>query len=202
MNDTFEFIADQYPTWKYRYKSDWEWLETVKSINIDYQTFMLEYAFVVLNSGFRAQTVAKIWPQFKACFYGFNRYILPEVWRVDDALETFGNVKKVGAIENTGKKFQPIGKFEEWWSEIWHDKDKALVAFEKLPFIGPITKYHLARNLGIDCYKPDRWIIRVAQKVQMEPDVMFEHLSHILGDSTGIIDMVLWRACEQGELSL
>ena len=47
--------------------------------------------------------------------------------------------------------------------------------------------------------KPDRWILRLARACELKPIDLFETMKAHTGDSFGIIDLVLWRACEQGE---
>ena len=81
--------------------------------------------------------------------------------------------------------------------------DKALQAsndkieyLDSLPMIGPITKYHLARNLGIDCAKPDRHLVKLA-KYFGYPSVqqMCEDISKESGYRIGTVDVILWRYC-------
>lgn len=42
--------------------------------------------------------------------------------------------------------------------------DAGIEFCETLPRVGGITKYHLAKNLGVDVAKPDVWLERVAAK--------------------------------------
>ncbi|MBA7467119.1 hypothetical protein ES707_02315 [subsurface metagenome] len=65
---------------------------------------------------------------------------------------------------------------------------------KSLPHIGDITKYHLARNLGLNYAKPDRHLVRISN--------LFEHtnvqelckkLSILTDDPIGLVDLVLWR---------
>jgi len=61
---------------------------------------------------------------------------------------------------------------------------------------GPITKYHLARNLGVDCVKPDRHLARLAERFGYgTPDAMCRAIQDELGGRLGTIDAVLWRYC-------
>lgn len=71
-----------------------------------------------------------------------------------------------------------------------------IVYLDSLPMIGPITKYHLARNIGLDYAKPDRHLIRLAEKFGY-PDiqVMCTKLSAYSGWRIGTVDVILWRYC-------
>ena len=68
---------------------------------------------------------------------------------------------------------------------------------ETLPWIGPITKYHLARNLGIDVAKPDRHLVRLAKRFGYNESTgvqqMCEELAERTRDRIGVVDVVLWR---------
>ena len=106
------------------------------------EDFFREYVFVVCNSGMKNQIATKI----------FRKYF--EIG--------------IDAINHPGKK-KAIKKAEleySTWFMILKDRktDKErLELLEKSPFIGKITKYHLARNIGIDCAKPDRHLKRIAE---------------------------------------
>ncbi len=86
-----------------------------------------------------------------------------------------------------------------------------------MPHIGKITANHLARNLGCDIVKYDIWIQRLgvlyAEKPEffklidngnLNPDIkkycddMFSHLVRETNFPRGYIDVVLWKACQNG----
>ena len=89
-----------------------------------------------------------------------------------------------------------------------------------LPHIGKITANHLARNLGEDIVKYDIWIQRLGvaysgknlqdkidngnlnPEVQAACDEMFAHLVRETGLPRGYIDVVLWKACQNGLIKL
>lgn len=96
------------------------------------------------------------------------------------------------------------------------DKIKYL---SSLPHIGKITANHLARNLGEDVVKYDIWIQRLGAKyanidyakinngnlsdeIKCACDDMFAHLVEATGLPRGYIDVVLWKACQQGLIKL
>ena len=74
-----------------------------------------------------------------------------------------------------------------------------LIAFcETLPWIGPITKFHLAKNLGSDVAKPDVHMLRLAERSSTTAQELCERLSRETGYRAATIDLILWRACADG----
>ena len=107
--------------------------------------FALETMWVILSSGMKNQ-IARIIEQRIYRALNNNQPIS----------SAFGHKGKVKAIEyvleNKSQLFNAFQNIE--------DKLKFL---KSLPYIGNITKYHLAKNLGIDVVKPDRHLTRIAE---------------------------------------
>jgi hypothetical protein len=143
--------------------------------------FRDEAIWVILNSGMKEQIARQIWKRIQDA---------RETGR--DISEVFGHTGKVGAIKyitaNCGKLF----------SDYVDASDK--IAFLKtIPFIGGITCYHLAKNLGHDVVKPDRHLVRIAREHGFENcNVMCDELSRHTGDKVSVIDIVLWRSANLG----
>lgn len=138
--------------------------------------FFKQYLWVVLNAGMRYQVAVQIYHRILSAFH----FSYP--------IETaFKNKKKTDAILliANNKKY--------YWQEYQNAKDK-LSFLESLPFIGSITKYHLARNLGLNCCKPDRHLVRIANQHSTTPEKLCRSISDISGDMIGVVDVVLWRA--------
>jgi hypothetical protein len=65
---------------------------------------------------------------------------------------------------------------------------------KKLPGIGPITKYHLAKNIGMaNVAKPDIWLERAAVLCSTTVQELVEFLSKKYGLSRHAVDVILWR---------
>ena len=74
-----------------------------------------------------------------------------------------------------------------------------LIAFcETLPWIRPITKFHLAKNLGSDVAKPDVHMLRLAELSSTTAQELCERLARETGYRAATIDLILWRACANG----
>jgi hypothetical protein len=94
---------------------------------------------------------------------------------------------------------------------IWRDRERLYGEFvalttdagrlawcDRLPHIGGITKYHLAKNLGVNVAKPDRHLERLAKASGETVQGLCERLSREHGDRVATVDVVLWRACACG----
>lgn len=167
------------------YSAEITWAESLRPCS-NADDFALEHAFVVCNSGMKAQIARPIFE------------------RVKDALLTghsvsarFGHVGKVQAI-NT------VWSHREQFYSAWHawvidaPIDQQLAWLQKLPWIGKITAYHMAKNLGVDCCKPDRHLVRLAELADSEPETLCHTLAAATGDRVATVDTVLWRAANLG----
>lgn len=160
-----------------------EYLEEVQHVDqLDFTKttpgeFMGQYAFVVLNTGMKNQVAESM-----------MKKLVDSDWNPD----TINHQLKRKAI------IQAINNYPKWFDELKLLKtDRARVEYlGTLFFIGKITKYHLARNIGIDCAKPDRHLMLLSKKFEFDtPRQMCEYLSRTDGVKVGVIDVILWRYC-------
>lgn len=176
--------------WAYRqkvaehYERDIDWSEALSIANakreLSADLFALEIAFVICNSGMKATIAGPI----------YNR-VRDALREGRSATSAFGHAGKAKAID-----------------DVWRDRERLLAEFlaaedkvawcETLPWVGKITKYHLAKNLGVDCAKPDRWLVRVAEAAGETVDQLCARLAAATGDRVATVDYVIWRACERG----
>lgn len=157
--------------------------------------FLREYAWVVFNSGMRNAVIEAKWPDLCKAFFYFDvlRILEAEDEALNNALKIFGNYKKVYAVIETAQKIHGEG-YLHFRSQL---KKTPLEFLDSLPFIGKVTKFHLARNLGFDYVKPDRHLVRLADKYAMTPSELCSWIHEKTGRRLGTIDVVLWRFCEQ-----
>jgi hypothetical protein len=69
-----------------------------------------------------------------------------------------------------------------------------------LPWIGSVTKWHLAKNFAVDCCKPDVHLDRLGKALGMTPDALCALLARETGLRIATVDTVLWRAAAIGAL--
>lgn len=166
-------------------------IELVEGRKFEYMNadkFFNEYAFVVLSSGISNKAAMSMFTEL---------------------MET----SKISSIKHEGKRKaleQADVNYTKWFDllKTCGTVDKKLEYLETLPWIGPITKYHLARNLGIDVAKPDRHLIKIAHhfnyeyrkypgaKIIIDVQMMCRHISEKTGDRIGTVDLILWRTAQ------
>jgi hypothetical protein len=160
------------------YKNEIEFVENRTFDDMTADDFFNQYVYVLCNSGMKNQVAEQI----------YNKYL------------KYG----ASAINHFGKK-QAIElakvMYRIWFSslDLRLTDEKKLEFIGGLPWIGQITKYHLARNLGIDVAKPDRHLSRLAKKLGYDNvQKMCKEISERTGDRIGTVDVVLWRASNLG----
>lgn len=167
------------------YSEEITWAETLQPC-ANARDFALEHAFVVCNSGMKAQIARPIFEKVKVALLAGR-----------PASGVFGHRGKSDAIDVVWDCR------DDWY---WHWRgwvieapiDEQLAWLQKLPWIGKITAYHLAKNLGVDCCKPDRHLVRLAEVISSEPETLCHELAAATGDRVATVDTVLWRAANLG----
>lgn len=135
-----------------------------------------------------------------------------ESFTEEQLLEIYGNKMKVRSIKNVWENR------ERYQKEFYNLKsvEQKVEFLGSLPHIGNITKYHLARNLGLNFVKYDIWIQRLGvalygnenfidrvnnskllPEIKYYCDVMFDKLYEETNEKIGFIDVVLWRSCQK-----
>lgn len=169
--------------------------------------FAEEIFYVICVAGFKQATAKKM------CYKVIDYIKENPNPQFDELIKIYGNVNKVNAIIKVWNN--RVELHDEFYK--LSTPEEKLDFLSKLPHIGNITKYHIARNLGINFVKYDIWIQRLgvalygdaeyAEKVsnsKLNPkikemcDKMFSDLEKQINEKTGYIDVVLWKACQQG----
>lgn len=175
------------------YEGEVAWQEQCDVEKMDERAFLTDTAFVILNSGMRAAVVRKKWPDIYDIFMGFPdaRTILQyrEVCR-EEALKVFGHKAKIEAILRSAEIVDEIG-FEAIHERLRAGDREFLLRF---PFIGPITSYHLAKNMGMQVAKPDRHLVRYAEAASFDDVQEFcQAIAQPADEKVPVVDIVLWR---------
>jgi hypothetical protein len=157
-----------------------------------------ELAWVVLCSGFRERVVRRSFSKISLCFLDWRsaREITEQAKLcVSTALDVFGSRRKIEAIATSAKKIDNEG-FKVLQQRINADPIETLREF---PYIGEITAFHLAKNIGFDLAKPDRHLVRIAEAHGYDCVQSFcAAVASVTGDPVHVIDTVLWRISELG----
>jgi len=79
-------------------------------------------------------------------------------------------------------------------------KRDGLAYIRKMPYMGPVTSFHLGKNIGLQCVKPDRHLVRMAVAAGYDSvEKMCSEIADAVGDKLSVIDLVLWRYAACGE---
>jgi hypothetical protein len=170
-----------------------EWQRQLSFERITEEAFLRESAWVILSAGMREAVI-------RAKFAAISRAFLN--WRSASAicarhhscraraLQEFHHAKKIGSIIAVAEHTAAIG----------FNAVKDAIATEgvdylgRLPFVGPTTRWHLAKNLGLDVAKPDRHLMRIAVAAGFpSPHHLCTAIAASTGDRVALVDLVLWR---------
>jgi len=164
------------------YGKEIDWAESVGEPG-NAEDFATEYIFVVCNSGMKAQIARTIFQK-----------IMAAIGKGEHPSTVFGHEGKSKAIWSVWQNRH------DWFARYLaiHNEDGKVEFLETMPWIGGITKWHLAKNFGVNAVKPDRHLVRLGDMYCTTPDALCRALADVTGDRIGTVDYVLWRACNTG----
>lgn len=158
------------------------WQETVEP-PVDADDFASETVFVICNSGMKHTVARQI----------YNR-VYQALTEGSSSATVFGHAGKTAAIDAIWRcRHELYDKF----TALDADAEK-LEFLAALPWIGAITKYHLAKNFGVDVAKPDVHLQRLASADGRPVHIMCTELAAETGYRIATVDLILWFACARG----
>ena len=175
------------------YEDEIFWQSNVKFENIDESAFLRDFAWVVLYSGMRERVVRNLFSMISDCFFDWEsaeQIVKNEDKCFNGAIKYFNNEPKISAIIDSAHRIETLG-FSQIKKLI---SDNPLETLQSFYYIGPITVYHLAKNIGLPLAKPDRHLTRIANLEGFSDVQKFcNDISKVSGDSVPVVDIVLWR---------
>jgi hypothetical protein len=175
------------------YADEIDWQEEIRFNDLDEPTFLRESAWVVLSAGFRETIVRRRFIEVSRAFFNWSSAELIMTKREAcrfNALVAFGNHRKIDAILRIIERIALEG-IDKIRQEI---ASRGIEFIRELPFMGPVTALHLAKNLGMVLVKPDRHLTRFAGKTGYKTaEGMCRTIAEVVGDSLSVIDIVIWR---------
>ncbi len=173
------------------YAGDIMWAEGLDRVQPDPPYMLREFGWVVVNSGFRYAVARKLWPGLLRAFHGFHVELVTGEC-LPAALAVLNHPGKLGAIVAFAELLRAGGA-----PEVLEDA-KGPLRLCRLPWIGKITCWHLAKVYGVDCVKPDVHLTRAAVAAgAASPLELCAAIRDALGDRLTVVDSVLWRYGEQ-----
>lgn len=175
------------------FASEIDWLAGLRFGDLTESWFLREAAWVVLSSGIAEHVVRSRFAAISGAFMEFesaNTICANSKCCRRRALAHFRHVGKIDAILGIAVTVSQLG-FLRLKSRIGSER----VAFlQTLPYVGPTTCFHLAKNIGLNVAKPDRHLLRIAAAMGYScPGTMCEAISDVVGDTVAVVDVVLWR---------
>jgi len=169
------------------------WQSNIRFDDLDESIFLREIAWVILTCGMKESIIRNKFTALTNCFYYWSssqKIITNREKCLSSALKVFNNKRKISAIINAAHQLNRLD-FEEFKQKIKADPFNTLQMFD---YIGPVTVYHLGKNIGLPVAKPDRHLVRIAQ-MSKYPNVqsLCREISEFTGDPIPVVDLVLWR---------
>jgi hypothetical protein len=167
------------------------WAEGLADVEPSDPYVLRETAWVIVNSGFRYAVARKLWPPLSVAFRDWNPWAINETCR-SKALAVLNHQGKIGAILTIA------GLVRDGGARAIVEDAKDPPKLCRLPWIGKITCWHLAKVLGVDCVKPDVHLQRAAAASGHDsPIALCTDIKMATGERLTVIDSVLWRYGEQ-----
>lgn len=175
------------------YSDEIFWQNNVNFRDLEETNFIRELSWVILTTGMKEQVVRKIFYKITPCFLNWESAEIIVKHKnkcYNTSIKIFRNNRKINAIIQCAEKIDEIG-FNRIKEKIEDDPIQTLLSF---PYIGKITVYHIAKNIGICLAKPDRHLVRIANREGFDDVQKFcKFISEKSGDSIPVVDIVLWR---------
>jgi len=169
------------------------WQASLRFDDLNESMFLRELAWVILSCGFRESVIRRLFKNISECFYNWSSshvIIMNKDACYTNSIRYFNNKPKISAIIQSAHILNRIN-FDELKIDL---SENPIHMLQQFPYVGPITAYHLAKNIGIPVAKPDRHLARIA-KAEGYSDVqaLCKDIAILSGDSVSIVDLVLWR---------
>lgn len=169
------------------------WQSQLNFYDLTESSFLREIAWVILTCGMKERIIRNIFEAISHCFFQWSsaQKIINNREKCHvSALKIFNNEQKITAILNAADQVKRNG-FENIKGEIHSNPIPFLKTFD---YIGPVTVYHLAKNIGLPVAKPDRHLVRIAkQENYLDVQSFCGDISRMSGDPIPVVDIVFWR---------
>lgn len=180
-----------------KFAADLRWQMSRDHTSFSESDLLREGAWVILCCGFRESVVRHQFSYISLCFCDWDSAAAivdqSKLCR-ETAAARFKNYRKLDAIVELANFIA-----REGFASLRYRIERSPVeALQEIPFIGPITTCHLAKNLGFAVAKPDRHLERLATSLgYADTHTMCGEISALSGDPVPVVDLVLWRYAEQ-----
>jgi hypothetical protein len=176
-------VADQ------GYAHEWVIQRDARIECISRELLLRECAWVILSSGMAERSISRVFGAIEDAFENWDCDAItrsPEQC-VASALPWFNHPGKIGAIAEAAFRCNDPHTLDEV-------RAGRVDGLMEIPFIGPVTIMHLAKNLGVQVAKPDRHLQRIASSVGYDSvQALCKDIAWYVGDPPNVVDVVMWR---------
>lgn len=175
------------------FQDEIKWQAKLCFDNITESNFLREGAWVILNSGMRESVIRKYFQDLSFCFFEWEsakKIAEARGFCYESAIDIFNNDRKISAIIDMSVRICDLGfnKLKEFLEQ------SPIEFLQTFQYIGAVTSYHLAKNLGLQIAKPDRHLVRLSDLLGFENvQDMCSVIAKDSGDTIPVVDIVLWR---------
>lgn len=163
---------------------------------VDLEQFLRKYLWVIYVSRFRNAVVQKHFDTIKASFHDLDLDKIAAMKSINADRLPIRHQRKADAFLRGCKEIHGAG----WKAFKKRLKQGGMDALEVLPWMGPATKQHLAKILGLkDTEKSDTWIKQCAESCDAPVEQLITFLSMEYGLTRGQVDSCLWRCCRDNQ---
>jgi hypothetical protein len=175
------------------YATEIDWQYIVSLTELSEQILLRETAWVILCSGMRERTVRRKFANISRAFLSWEsaRAIVKqaEICKTK-ALNYFRHPAKISAIITVASFIDEHG-FAKVVQKIEED---GITYLKQFPYIGPVTCFHLAKNIGFSVAKPDRHLSMLAAQLGYgSVEQLCKEIADATDEPVPVVDLVLWR---------
>ena len=186
------------------YSKEMEHISSTKFEGLTPEKFFLECMWVIHATGFNAQVVGQMMPKLIVAYGDWK--ILGRENReniIERVAIVCNNPAKIESVQSiAGLMINGSSDTKDGWELFKQERLSSPDKLKELPYIGKVTCFHLARNIGLlDSVKPDLHLVRLAKYWGYQDCIelcKYFQESHEKKTGTryplGIIDLVLWYA--------
>jgi len=146
------------------YAAEVDWQYEVSLRDLDESTFLREAAWVILSSGMRETVIRQKFSDISEAFFDWasaGRIVEHADLCTARAADHFRHQAKLAAIVTVAAHVSQQG-----FSRVVENvRNNGIEYLQQLPYMGPATSCHLAKNIGLPLSKPDRHLLRLANKL-------------------------------------
>ena len=165
---------------------------------LDEATFLAKYCWVIFVSGFAYSVLSKHWEAISKIFKDFEPRAVYGMKSVELDKFPIKNQRKINSFLEGSKAIEREG-FGNFKARL-KNSENSIDMLEELEGIGPITKFHLAKSIGLaDTAKPDIWLRRCAKECSTNVENLVSFLSDEYNMTKYEVDGILWDYCRTNQ---